>query len=549
MTENVSAEGLTRLTHGGDAAPDLDETAESVGLDRGIANHRQTGHSHVDRQGHDTATETPPREGGKSSALRHLGLLPQPCMQLPAMHVFHAPDLTGLLDVIEAGRSAVPEQPIDPTHPRVAFACEPAALAAKRRIARKLVEQSQATPGAPVGLSRARARVRESIDAAFPVIRALAPVRAPDNADSRSTGGVFFRRQAMQGEVAAVHAGASAVYQGAGVSLLQAAPSLANTIAADEEVRAHLAWLFGSDSRPSDLDLVVSSAFVSFVHASATRRIGLRPQAALGLSMGELSALVAHGDGVQSLNTMFSQDARNFFEMQLGGEAARKYFSQIGAAGTRWDSYIVLAQAEDLLPFLAKEPAVSIIVRDAPTQIVIGGEAVACRRVVKHFGPLRAFPLPFKIAVHCPAMREYEEKWRNYCAAVARDQVTAGRSLNSVRYYSNAFNASYHVTPESFADAFTAQMGMMIDFPATILRAWEDGVRIFVEHGSRDAGTHAVAETLGDRPHVAVSLDQSGRSGVAKFADAVAELIVAGVPLDLAALRRRADVCRCAVSW
>ena len=180
--------------------------------------------------------------------------------KLPAMHVFHAPDLTGLLDAIERGRPAAPAQAIDPTHPRVAFACDLAGLPAKRGIARELVAQAQAT-----------------------------------DTDACSAEGVFFRRQAMAGEVAAVYT-AGAAYPGAGLSLIQAIPSLVRGIAANE-VGEHLGCLHGAAFHPTNLDLIVSAAFVSFVHANATRRIGFRPQAAIGLCQGEFCALLALGDG------------------------------------------------------------------------------------------------------------------------------------------------------------------------------------------------------------------------------------------------------------
>ena len=101
--------------------------------------------------------------------------------------------------------------------------------------------------------------------------------------------------------------------------------------------------------------------------------------------------------------------------------------------------------------------------------------------------------------------------------------------------YSNAFNTSYQVTRDSVADAYTAQAVGTIDFPATILRAWHDGVRIFVEHGPRGACTRAITETLRDRPHVAVCLDRAERSGSRSLPMRWWK-IVAGVPLELAAL-------------
>jgi len=422
--------------------------------------------------------------------------------KLPAMHVFHAPDLTGLLDAIERGRPAAPAQAIDPTHPRVAFACDLAGLPAKRGIARELVAQAQAT-----------------------------------DTDACSAEGVFFRRQAMAGEVAAVYT-AGAAYPGAGLSLIQAIPSLVRGIAANE-VGEHLGCLHSAAFHPTNLDLIVSAAFVSFVHANATRRIGFRPQAAIGLCQGEFCALLALGDGGHDINVLGGQSLRDLCEIHLGGEAraVRSYLSRIGVPGTRWVNYAVQASVEELLPILATEPAVSVTIRSSPTEAVIGGEEVACRRVVDQIGSTRAVLLLGTLAIHCPVVRECEATWRDHCTIPTRNP-------DGVRFYSNAFNAAYDVTSESFAEAYTAQAVGIVDFPATILRAWDDGVRIFVEHGPRRSCTRAIAATLGDRPYVAVSLDQAERPGITQFADAVAELIAAGVPLDLAALEETAKPAR-----
>jgi malonyl CoA-acyl carrier protein transacylase len=503
MPQSAPAEISAGLKRGGTrhAGPERDGSAEPVGVDLASANPRLTGHAH------DTSIKLRPVIGRDAAASPNVGLPPPAPERLPDVHLFHAPDLTGLQDAIESDHSAMPAQPIDPTHPRVAFACEMAALPAKRRIASDLVAQAQAT-----------------------------------GRDLCSAEGVFFRRQAMQGEVAAVHSGGAAIYQGAGLALIQAVPSLVNGIRANE-VGGHLAWMKIADCHPSNLDLITSTTFLGLVHANATRRIGLKPQAAVGLSMGELSAVIAHGAELQDINSVAAA-SQAFCEVHLGGEsrAVQRYFSRLGVAGTRWVNYFVLASVEQLLPILATEPAVCVTVRNSPTQVVLGGEEVACRRVVKRFGPQRALPLPFSLAIHSPVVRECQDIFRRHFARVAQqNHVMTGGGRNGVRFYSNAFNAPYHVTPESFADAFTAQAAMMIDFPATILRAWEDGVRIFVEHGARGASTTAIAETLGDRPHVAVNLDQFERSGVAQFADAVALLIAAGVPLDLAALEQTAE--------
>ena len=79
----------------------------------------------------------------------------------------------------------------------------------------------------------------------------------------------------------------------------------------------------------------------------------------------------------------------------------------------------------------------------------------------------------------------------------------------------------------------TGQALQTIDFPRIVEAAWNDGVRIFVEHGPRNSLTSAIGEILGDRPHLAVALDHSAVPSMTQLYRAVASLWCAGVAVDL----------------
>ncbi|MEI7518439.1 MAG: hypothetical protein WCJ98_08155, partial [Mycobacteriaceae bacterium] len=75
--------------------------------------------------------------------------------------------------------------------------------------------------------------------------------------------------------------------------------------------------------------------------------------------------------------------------------------------------------------------------------------------------------------------------------------------------------------------------------PATVLQAWEDGVRIFVEHGPRAILTGAIPKILGDREHLAVALDSQERRGLRALAESVSKLWVHGVAVAVDAFDAR----------
>ena len=80
------------------------------------------------------------------------------------------------------------------------------------------------------------------------------------------------------------------------------------------------------------------------------------------------------------------------------------------------------------------------------------------------------------------------------------------------------------------------------DRVASRVRALHDeGVRVFVEVGPGRALTTLAAAALTDRPHVATSLDRPGEHGLTGLLRAVADLAVAGVAVDLAALHAGRD--------
>ncbi|HEY8547496.1 MAG TPA: beta-ketoacyl synthase N-terminal-like domain-containing protein [Acidimicrobiales bacterium] len=94
------------------------------------------------------------------------------------------------------------------------------------------------------------------------------------------------------------------------------------------------------------------------------------------------------------------------------------------------------------------------------------------------------------------------------------------------------------VTPDRLAGRVPGGAGgAAVAVDADGLRALADeGVRVFVEVGPGDALTRRVGAALGDVPHLAVATDVAGRHGLTTFLHAVAQLLAAGVDVDLDAL-------------
>ncbi|MFB9903175.1 beta-ketoacyl synthase N-terminal-like domain-containing protein [Allokutzneria oryzae] len=327
--------------------------------------------------------------------------------------------------------------------------------------------------------------------------------------------GARYRDTPIGGELGFVYTNGSAAYQGMGRSLLRALPALAQ-----EPV----------DPGEGVLGKIWSAAWLATVHTGLSRGLlGLRPSAAIGYSSGETAALTALGAWPDVAGLCRDTWESGLFTTELTGElrAVRRAWERVGVRGNQWSSYLVAASAERVRAELADEPAVHLMAVNAPDVCVVGGEAAACAAAVARLGA-GAIPVGYDLAAHAPELAEVRERWR-------RLHLRSTVEVPGVRFYSAASTRSYALTAESAADAVTAQGVGMIDFAGTVERAWEDGVRVFVEHGPRGLCTGWIKRVLGERDHVAVALD-SPSGGVRQLCLAVAELVAAGVAVDAAAL-------------
>ncbi|MDP6946668.1 MAG: beta keto-acyl synthase, partial [Myxococcota bacterium] len=186
----------------------------------------------------------------------------------------------------------------------------------------------------------------------------------------------------------------------------------------------------------------------------------------------------------------------------------------------------MLAPESDVLEALADEPHVQLTILNAPGDVVLGGEAEATERVVGKIGRHRCQRLGYDVSLHCPEILGYRDEWY----ALHHRETTA---VPGVRFYSGATGESYEASAERAAEAIVGMAVARFDFPALIEKAWNDGVRVFIEHGPRDGCAKWISRILGDRDHVAVALDRGGRSAMSQLVATVNTLREAGVAMDV----------------
>ena len=346
--------------------------------------------------------------------------------------------------------------------------------------------------------------------------------------------GVFFRARPIVGEIAFAFAGAGASYRGMGRDLLLHLPQLHERLRTRSRCLATaLDWSFAAgDARPSVFEQLCGSSALSQLHLALSEDLlGLRADAWLGYSSGETNALIAAGVWNDPDALMGDMESSMLLERELAGRfdvLARAWGEPAAGPGAGWECWTVAAPLDDVRRALTGLDRVRIAIINDDASCLIAGAAVQCGRVVERLGAARCLHLDYSLVVHVPELRGVEREW----LTVHRRATSAPRRG---RVYSTASGRPYAPDTEACAQAILAQAVDTIDIRALVENAWNDGVRVFVEHGPAGTFGRAIRHVLGAREALVVSLDRQG-DGIETVLGATAALLAAGVPVNHAAL-------------
>jgi acyl transferase domain-containing protein/3-hydroxymyristoyl/3-hydroxydecanoyl-(acyl carrier protein) dehydratase len=260
------------------------------------------------------------------------------------------------------------------------------------------------------------------------------------------------------------------------------------------------------------------------------RSVGVTPAAAIGYSLGETTALVALRAWSGRDELLARLKSSPLFDTELAGpcDAARRVWKIPPAEPVSWVAVIVPRSFEQVRAAIAGKRSVEILIKNAADETVIGGS----RRIVEEVAIALKCPileLPTVSTVHCSIGRSVEQEYR-----ALHDVET--KAPEGITFYSGVWGRSYAVDRGSAADAIAAQASAMIDFPALIERAYEDGVRVFVEPGPGSSCSRLISRILGRRDHLALSACRPYTDPLLAILEVLGRLIAERVPLDLARL-------------
>lgn len=343
--------------------------------------------------------------------------------------------------------------------------------------------------------------------------------------------GVHFAAAPVAGELGFVFTAGGAAYNGMGTQLLRALPESITPVSSDLPLGDVSKWVNDPDHVPVAADYLWGTALLSQAHAELTLGLlALRPSAAIGYSSGETNTLYAFGVW-NDMDAMRREiDATEMLTSEIAVEfdaVARAW----GVDRAEWAVWNVLAPIDEVRAAIADEPHVHLMLINTERDVVVAGDAVRCLEIVDVFGAQRCLPVGYNLACHVPEVAaEFHQPWLD----VHTREVTP---VDGVRFYSNGVGGAYDISSTNCAEAITRQAETTVDFPATIRAAYDDGVRIFVEHGPAGACTNFIREILGDDV-LALHLDRRDNN-IEQLFDVCAALVAAGVEVDHGALTTR----------
>ncbi len=366
-----------------------------------------------------------------------------------------------------------------------------------------------------------------------------------------TANGSCFTPNPLRGPVAFVYPGAFNSYSGLGSDLFSLFPSLyarfvqitrdpALALSADQLYKRRGTSFLADDRKALDqallddpLAMVASGTSFATLYTLIMREVfNLQPSAALGYSLGEAAMMWALGVWTHGDEAARALRESDLFKTRVAGPklAVREAWGIDASVpdAALWCTYVLMAPVEQVAECLKDEPRAFIAIISAPNEVVLAGDPAACKRVIARLN-CHALRAPFDHVIHCAPMRS------EYAGFDALHNWPV-QQTSPVTCYSAADYAPTELTTQSIARNVSTVSCSQVDFPRLVRRVYDDGARIFVELGPHRTCSRLIDTILGDDAHLALSINQKGKSDQTSLIRLLAQLAAHHVPIDLSPL-------------
>lgn len=364
---------------------------------------------------------------------------------------------------------------------------------------------------------------------------------ASGNTQIADPNGVYLSQGAAQGKVAFLFPGQGSQYPGMHRDLavhfpdLRHAIEVADRVTAGQYARRLSAFILPptpfSSERAQEQQRELTDTSVAQPALGAVEhglchlleRLGVRPDMTGGHSYGEYTALAVAG--------AFS------FETLVTLSAARGLAIKHAAEGHAGTMVAVSASPEAIGEAIGHPPDVWIANVNSPRQTVLAGGVDALDAVLERLSQakLSARRIPVACAFHSPLIAS---AGRVMSEALERTDL----QVPAIPVFSNTLAEPYPSDVSAIRKTLSDHLTAPVRFADQVRAMYREGARTFVEVGPRAVLSHLVRETLAGQRPLVLALDAAERDGVTQLLHVVAQLAVAGVPINFDELWRGRDV-------
>jgi len=346
-----------------------------------------------------------------------------------------------------------------------------------------------------------------------------------------------------KGKVAFVYPGSSSAYTGLGQDLFQLFPQLYDHF---EKILPNLddyiwsEYLFPkqtsvTDTPPNIYENAIAMMSVGVFYSASFTHIlqsffKMNPDIAFGYSMGECSSMW-YSLGVWGAGETKEFQESPIFKNRFAGNLellADHWGITSKEAREQWVSLVLLASKEEAESLVDKEKQVYLTFVNTEKEVVISGDKNACLAIAKQLN-CQFIHIPFQNIIHHDFCKNEEDgllKMHNFPL----------QEKPHIDFYSSLSKSKLDLNSRTIAENSTAVCCQQVDFPETVKAVSEAGATIFIEPGANATCTNWINTILKGTEHLAVGINQKGKSDVQSLTELLAQLLSHGVSLDLSML-------------